>query len=274
MAASGLRISWASTMVGDVPSPSKLQQRPREIKTYDQVTLYMPPFNGRYKPDVYIEWEYELNAIFSSYHFSEREKLDDATSTFTDLASIWWTDYCRSYPDYMPTTWNDLKLVMRSRFVPSYYTRGMVRKLQNLNQGSDTVQEYFDALETTLLYAFIEETEEDLMDRFWNGLNHDIQDLLMLEKYYSINRMFLLACKAEQKIKRRVHGTIKCKKAVDFSASPSSVIFVSQDNDKPPPNVPITSESDSQGKNKGTDFVPPHAIVYCNVDLHISCVGI
>jgi hypothetical protein len=54
----------------------------------------------------------------------------------------------------------------------------MVKKLQNLNQGSYTVREYYDTLETTLLYSFLDESEDDFMDRFWRGLNRDIQDIL------------------------------------------------------------------------------------------------
>ena len=60
---------------------------------------------------------------------------------------------------------------MRYRFVPSYYTRDMVKKLQNLKQGNRSVKEYYDDLETTLLYSFVEENEEYFMDRFWRGLN-------------------------------------------------------------------------------------------------------
>ena len=202
MAASGVRISWASTMVSDVPPPSKLQQRLRTVKTHDQVTVSMPPFNGRYDPAFYIEWEFEINDIFVSHNFSERKRIQTAISTFTDFASLWWNEYCRSYPDYIPTTWNDLKLAMRYRFVPSRYTRDMVKKLQNLNQGSYTIREYYDALETTLLYSFLEESEDDFMDRFWRGLNRDIQDILMHEEFYSVDCMFRLACKAEQEIKR------------------------------------------------------------------------
>jgi hypothetical protein len=82
---------------------------------------------------------------------------------------------------------------MRHRFVPSYYTRNMVKKLQNLYQCSDTVSKNYDDLQTTLLYSFIEESEEDLMDRFWRNLNCDIQDILMHDKFYSINHMFHLA---------------------------------------------------------------------------------
>ena len=121
----------------------------------------------RSNPALYIEWEFELNDIFASHNFTKRKKIKSAISTFTDFAYSWWSEYCRSYPDYIPTTWDDLKLAMRYRFVPSYYTRDMVRKLEQLNQGSKTVREYYDVLETTLLYSFIEETEDDFMDRFW-----------------------------------------------------------------------------------------------------------
>ena len=85
----------------------------------------------------------------------------------------------------------------------------MVQKLEQLNQGSKTVREYYDALKTTLLHSFIEETEDDFADRFWRGLNHDIQDIILHEELYSVDHLFCLACKAEQKIRRRVHKTNK-----------------------------------------------------------------
>ena len=93
MAGSGVRSSWSSSIVGDVPPPIKPRRPPREVQAHDQVTVSMPPFNGRYKPDLYIEWEFELNAIFVSHKFSERKKIKTAISTFTDFASIWWNDY-------------------------------------------------------------------------------------------------------------------------------------------------------------------------------------
>ena len=147
MAGSGVRSSWVVSIVGDLPPPTKKQQPSQEVtthnKAHDQVILSMPPFAGRYKPDKYIEWEFEINAIFVAHDFSEHNKVKTAISTFTGFASIWWNEYCRSYPDYIPSTWNDLKLAMRYRFVPSYYTRDMVKKLQNLKQGNKSVKEYY-----------------------------------------------------------------------------------------------------------------------------------
>jgi hypothetical protein len=55
MADSGVQNSWALSIVGDVPPPSKIRQRPREVTTHDQVTISIPPFNGRYNPGFYIE---------------------------------------------------------------------------------------------------------------------------------------------------------------------------------------------------------------------------
>ena len=58
MAGSGVRTSWASTIVGDLPPPTTMQQPRMEVKScnkaHDQVFISMPPFTGRYNPDLYI----------------------------------------------------------------------------------------------------------------------------------------------------------------------------------------------------------------------------
>ena len=62
----------------------------------------MPPFNGRFRPDLYIEQEYELNAIFASHNFDERGKFQAAVSTFSSFALVWWSEYCWLNPDFIP----------------------------------------------------------------------------------------------------------------------------------------------------------------------------
>jgi hypothetical protein len=56
-------------------------------------------------------------------------------------------------------------------------------------------------LETTLLYSFIAESEEDFICRFWKGLNHNIQEIIMHEELYYVEQLFRISCKAEQKIR-------------------------------------------------------------------------
>ena len=60
-----------------------------------------------------LKWEFEINAIFSFHNCSERQKVKVAVGTFTGFAIVWWSEHCRLYPDYVPTTWDDLKVVMR-----------------------------------------------------------------------------------------------------------------------------------------------------------------
>ena len=281
----------ASSLVGDEPTPTTREQPPRKVKTgaHDQVTVSMPTFEGHYKPELYIEWECEIDNIFFSHNFSEHKKVKFAIGTFTGLASIWWNEYCRLYPDYIPTTWHDLKLAMRYKFVPSYYTRDMVKKLQNLKQGNNNVKEYCANFETTLLHSFLEESEEDLMDRFWRGLNHDIQEILLHEdEIYSVDHLFCLACKVEQEIRRRGNKTGKCsmellssttKKVNPSTAAPTmpaTQAFVGvtppQTRDVSASTVPTSSECDIYSNNNGTDSVPPHDIVICHDDLNTSCI--
>ena len=40
-------------------------------------------------------------------------------------------------------SWNNLKLCMRAEFVPPYYRKELLLKLQRLHQGPKTVDEYF-----------------------------------------------------------------------------------------------------------------------------------
>jgi hypothetical protein len=43
----------------------------------------------------------------------------------------------------IPTTWDQLKAAMRHRFVPSYYARDLLNKMQRFQQGSQSVEDYF-----------------------------------------------------------------------------------------------------------------------------------
>ena len=67
---------------------------------------------------------------------------------------------------------------MKSRFVPPYYQRDLRLKLQCLNQGSKTVEEYYQELLIGLARSNIQEDEMDKCSRFFGGLHREIQDVL------------------------------------------------------------------------------------------------
>jgi len=179
------------------------QHAPREVRddSIAKMKFNMPSFSGKYDPDAYLDWELVVDQKFACYDFSENKRVRAATSEFTDFASVGWKEFCRNNPNNIPQTWDALKRTMRARFVPSYYARDLLNKLQRLTQGSNSVEEYYQALQMGMLRCGLIEGEDAQMARYLGGLNREIQDILEYKEYNSITRLFHLACKAEGKCK-------------------------------------------------------------------------
>ena len=105
---------------------------------HDQVISF-PVYEGRYNTDAYFDWEFEVDNIFGCHDFNEHEKVRIAAQTFIDLASVWWDWNYKENVDNTPTTWVDLKSVLRRKFVPLSHQRELLRKLEQLEQGTNTV---------------------------------------------------------------------------------------------------------------------------------------
>ena len=113
---------------------------------------------------------------------------------------MWWSEHRRLYPNNIPTTWAALKTAMRTRFVPPYYQRELLQKLQRLRQGKNSVEEYYQELQTGMIICGIIEDNEAMLARFMGGLNREIQTILEYKDYNNITHLFHLACKAEREV--------------------------------------------------------------------------
>jgi hypothetical protein len=91
---------------------------------------------------------------------------------------------------------------MRASFVPSYYARDLLHKLQQLKQGTRFVEECYQELQMGMLRCGLEESENGAIARFMGRLNREIQDILAYKEYNSVTYLFHLTCTAE----REVHG--------------------------------------------------------------------
>jgi hypothetical protein len=125
----------------------------------------------------------------------------------------------------MPQTWDALKRIMRARFVPSYYARDILNQLQQLKQGTTSVEEYYQELQMGMLCCNLEEDVEPAMARFLGELNHEIQDILAYKEYTNITCLFHLACKAEREVQGRCASTrTNISAGRNFSTQPRSSI--------------------------------------------------
>ncbi|XP_010468759.1 PREDICTED: uncharacterized protein LOC104748876 [Camelina sativa] len=166
----------------------------------------IPAFHGTSNPDAYLEWEQKIELIFVCQEVIEVNKVKLAVTEFYDYALSWWDQLVtsrRRTGDMPIDTWNQLKAVMRRRFVPSYYHRDLHQRLRNLVQGSKTVEENFKEMETLLLRGDVHEDGEAMMSRFMGGFNREIQDRLETQHYVEIEEMLHKAVMFKQQIKRK-----------------------------------------------------------------------
>jgi hypothetical protein len=106
--------------------------------------LFEPSFQGKNDPEVYLEWETKMEMVFDCHSYSEIKKVKLATIEFTDYAIVWWDQLLINRRNREPPvdTWEEMKMLMRKRFVPSHYYKGLYQNLQNLRQGSKSVDDY------------------------------------------------------------------------------------------------------------------------------------
>jgi len=77
-------------------------------------------------------------------------------------------------------------------------------KLQRLQQGSMCVDEYYKLMESMLLKVGLQfESEEEKVARFVSGLRKDIQDLVELYEYSSLDKVLHLATKVETQLQKK-----------------------------------------------------------------------
>jgi hypothetical protein len=155
-------------------------------------------FMGSYDAEAYLDWEMTVEQKFNSHLVPEQHRVRQATSEFRDFAIIWWNELVNTRA--APQTRNALKEEMRARFVPPSYRRDLRKKLQRIDQGDMSVQEYYQELQKGMLRCGVVENPEDQMVRFYGGLRQEIQDIVDYKEYHSIQHLFHLSMLAEKEL--------------------------------------------------------------------------
>ncbi|GKV11017.1 hypothetical protein SLEP1_g22306 [Rubroshorea leprosula] len=168
------------------------------------IKMKIPPFQGKNDPDVYLEWEKKVELVFDCHNYSEEKKVKLVAVEFIDYAVVWWDQRVlsrRKNREHPVDTWEEMKAVMRKRFVPSHYFRDLYQRLQGLTQGSKSVEDYHKEMEITMVRSNVEEDREATMARFLHGLIHDIANVVELQHYVELEDMVHMAMKVERQLK-------------------------------------------------------------------------
>jgi hypothetical protein len=141
----------------------------------------MPKFDGRSDPKDYFTWELKVEKIFRLHNYSEEKKLAMVSLEFEGYALIWWEQLlcdCEEDGEEPIATWQEMKREMRICFVLKHYRCGLFGKLQNLRQGSFSIEEYYKEMEKTMIRANVYEDEEQTIACFMARLHRNIQRIV------------------------------------------------------------------------------------------------
>jgi len=145
--------------------------------------VQIPSFSGEGDPNICLGWEAKVEQFFNVHEVQEDQKVKLASLEFLDYAMQWWHKTVMEIglnKRPVVVSWEDLKLCMRARFIPPHYRKELLLKLQRLQHGTQSVDDYFEELETTLTKVDMHESEESEMARFVSGLRREIQDVVEL----------------------------------------------------------------------------------------------
>jgi hypothetical protein len=174
------------------------QNRRMPDDSYAKIKFSIPSFLGHYDAVGYLDWEMMVEQKFSAHLVPKQHRVRQATSEFKDFAIIW----CNGLASQgaLPGTWEQLKVVMRDCFVPPSYHRDLRKKLQRLEQGEKSIQDYYGELQKGLMRCSIVEGTEDSICRFYLGLNHEIQDIVDYNEFNTVNQLFQFAMLTEKEL--------------------------------------------------------------------------
>ncbi|KAK1616977.1 hypothetical protein QYE76_022494 [Lolium multiflorum] len=145
-----------------------------------------------------------VDKIFRIHNFSEAKKVVMASLEFEGYANFWWEEVNkkRAQEDLEPIdTWEEIKEVMHTRFVPSHHKLDLFNKLTQLKQSFKSVEDYYKEMHMTMMSANVDEREEQTMARFLNGLNIPVKWIVEFLPYTNMVELLHQATRVELQVR-------------------------------------------------------------------------
>ncbi|CAA0816886.1 Unknown protein, partial [Striga hermonthica] len=114
-----------------------------------------PNFAGTENPTAVLEWIKELDKIFTVLPLPDRQRVSLAAYQMKEDASDWWIDHWARRPEaeLHALTWEQIKMMVRRKFLPKSFWDRMEHEFYHLQQGSSTVDEYVRTFTCMCLFA-------------------------------------------------------------------------------------------------------------------------
>ncbi|CAA7046444.1 unnamed protein product [Microthlaspi erraticum] len=143
----------------------------------------IPEFHGGQSPVELLDWIVTVEEVLEFKRVPLDRCVPVLTMRFRNRASAWWNQLKASRAregKQKIVSWEKLKSKMQKTFLPYNYEHLMFQKLQNLKQGSRSVEEYATEFFLLITRIDLQDSEQQLVARFVGGLRQNIQHTLNL----------------------------------------------------------------------------------------------
>ena len=143
------------------------------------VKIKVEHFDGELDPEKYLEWEQETHHVLEHLGYNETEKVEVVSLHLRGSARAWWyrqkeERQRRGWPRI--ETWNQLKYLMKKKYVPEQHIEQMRLRVAMCKQGPHSPIQFFNELENVSYKAGIHHTQQSLRTQFLAGLNQEVRD--------------------------------------------------------------------------------------------------
>ncbi|GJV32643.1 putative reverse transcriptase domain-containing protein [Tanacetum coccineum] len=119
----------------------------------------IPDFAGdTLSPEGFIDWLVAVEEVFEFKEVPENKRVSLIATKLHGRASAWWQRLKLT----RIMSWQKIKKCMRANFIPYNYQRQIYQRLQNLKQGSKSVEDYTTEFYQLIARNDIQETEDQL----------------------------------------------------------------------------------------------------------------
>lgn len=188
--------------------------------------LDIPEFHGDIRGDNLLDWLVAVEEIIDFKGVPEDRQVALVATKFRGHAASWWqqTKTTRSRAGKTPIrSWEKLKKKLKETFLPHNYDRMQYTKLQNLKQGSRSVDDYAEEFYLLLTRNEIFDTQVQLVSRFIGGLRPQLQNSLAPFDPTTIAEAHRRAASFEQQVKSTSWGSSNFRtRTAEHQSSPQS----------------------------------------------------
>ena len=115
----------------------------RSTHWFDSIIVDLPEYSGSPQTEVFLDWLDQIECIFEYKEVHENKKVKLIALKLSSRASAWWQQLKKTRERRgKPKIQDWEKMVLREQFLLFNYTQTMYQHMQNLRQGSRSIDDY------------------------------------------------------------------------------------------------------------------------------------